>query len=222
MNRKRSRKRVYYRNIEPSPPQALTEVRSGVAEIGQCVRELREAYGLSLRSLADQSGLSVNTVSLIENGKTSPSVSTLQKISFALNVPLVAFFMTECVEQDIVCTRAGQRKTAVFESGTWEDLGEGLSGGVFEPFVVTLDPRATSGDHPVMHDGYEFVYCLQGRIAYIVEDHRYILESGDSLFFEARLPHCWENLSVEKSQNILVLCPGDGRAWPAEQHFSNQ
>lgn len=216
MYRKRSRKRDIY-PVTDLPP---SEARRGIAEIGQCVREIREACGLSLRSLADQSGLSVNTLSLIENSKTSPSVSTLQKISRALNVPLIAFFMPEREVQEIVYTRVGERYTAAFESGAWEDLGEGLSSGVINPFVVTLNPRAASGDHPIVHEGYEFVYCLRGRIAYIVEDHRYVLEPGDSLFFEARLPHGWENLSHDEAQKILVLCPGDGRSWTVEQHFS--
>lgn len=60
--------------------------------LGNRLRELRRQQGLSLRALAEKSGLSANTLSLIENGKTSPSVATLQQIALALNIPITAFF----------------------------------------------------------------------------------------------------------------------------------
>ena len=190
------------------------------AGLGQRVRDLREAGGLSLRALADQSGLSVNTISLVENGKSSPSVSTLQKIASALNIPLVAFFLADRAEKKVTCTHQSHRKKLPVENGVLEDLGEGLSEGCVEPFVITLDPNATSGIDPIMHTGYEFVYCLKGRIAYIVETTRYLLEPGNSLFFEAHLPHCWQNLNTGVSQKLLILCPADARDRPLERHFT--
>jgi transcriptional regulator with XRE-family HTH domain len=127
---------------------------------------LRDESGLSLRALADQSGVSVNTLSLIENGKSSPSVSTLQKISAALHVPIIAFFLPNQVDQKVIYTRTGRRKQAAFEHGLLEDLGR-LSD---EPGTLsTLEPQANSGPDAILHTGYEFVFCLAGRIAYIIE-----------------------------------------------------
>ena len=59
--------------------------------VGRKLRELRNRKGLSLRALADRSGLNVNTLSLVENGKSSPSVSTLQQLALALEVPIATF-----------------------------------------------------------------------------------------------------------------------------------
>jgi len=220
MNRKRSQNRPGSRRFDFPIPDAGQPGCGDEAGLGPRLRDLREAGGLSLRALADQSGLSVNTIALVENGKTSPSVSTLQKIASALNVPLVAFFMADPARKKVTCTYARQRKKFAFESGALEDLGEGLSGGCFEPFVITLDPHTNSGIDPILHTGYEFVYCLKGRIAYIVETTRYILEPGDSLFFEAHLPHCWQNLHDGSSEQLLVLCPADERDRPLERHFT--
>jgi transcriptional regulator with XRE-family HTH domain len=189
-------------------------------DVGQCVRKLREQHGLSLRALADQSSLSVNTLSLIENGKSSPSVSTLLKISEALHVPIVAFFLPTQPGNKVIYTRTGGRKQVAFEHGILEDLGAGLSDGALEPFIVTLEPHVYSGPDPIIHTGYEFVFCLSGRIAYTVDNRHYILDPGDSLFFESHLPHCWQNLVSEPSRKILILCPAYENDHPLERHIN--
>ncbi len=189
--------------------------------VGRCLRKLREERDLSIRALAEKSGLNVNTLSLIENGKTSPSVSTLQQIAVALNAPITAFFQTGAPKNSIAHIKANNRPRAAFAHGTLEDLGAGMSERTIEPFVVTLGPGAGSGAYPVVHTGHEFVFCLKGRIAYTVEDHTYLLEPGDSLLFESRLPHRWQNVDSQPSQALLVLCPSDERDRPAEQHFED-
>ncbi len=70
-------------------------------DIGKSLRKLREGRNLSLRSLSEISGLAVNTLSLIENGKTSPSVNTLSKIAKALEIPITAFFDSDTEKSDI-------------------------------------------------------------------------------------------------------------------------
>ena len=62
-----------------------------------------------------------------------------------------------------------------------------------------LQPNADSGVHPIVHTGHEFVFCLQGRIAYTIEEHTHLLEAGDSLLFEARLPQRWQNVDPMSS-----------------------
>lgn len=187
--------------------------------VGSCLRSLREERGLSLRELADESGVSVNTISLIENCRSTPSVTTLQKISTALRVPIISLFGTKQDEPSVIHTRACEREQENFLHGYMEDLGQALSVSTFRPFLVTLEPESSSGIDPLVHTGYEFVYCLRGRISYQIENKRYLLEPGDSIFFEAHLPHCWQNLSVEPSQKILVLCPLDARERSTERHF---
>ena len=198
-------------------PASVQEV-----DVGRRLRELREERGLSIRALAEKSGLNVNTLSLIENGKTSPSVSTLQQVAIALQSPITAFFETGAPRNSVAHVRAGRRPRAAFAHGTLEDLGMGVSEHAVEPFVVTLEPNAGSGAHPIVHTGHEFVFCLQGRIVYTIEDHTYALEPGDSLLFESRLPHRWQNMDATPSQAILVLCPSDERDRPTEQHFEGQ
>jgi transcriptional regulator with XRE-family HTH domain len=199
------------------PAEAAANAQTNV---GQRLHELRTGRGLSLRALAEQSALNVNTLSLIENDKTSPSVSTLQQIAAALEVPIVAFFETDQPRHSVAHLVAGRRLRAAFAQGTVEDLGAGLTQRGVEPFVVTLDPNADSGPQPIVHTGFEFVFCLQGQLAYQIDGHLYPLEPGDSLLFEAHLPHHWRNPTDQPAQAILVLYTTDVRDQPTERHFS--
>ena len=188
--------------------------------VGRNLRDLRTKQGLSLRALAELSGLNVNTLSLVENGKSSPSVSTLQQLALALEVPITAFFESEQVEKRVVFTRATQRPLAAFGSMQMQNLGKDLAGKVVQPFVVILQPGMGSGDRMIVHTGHEFVYCLEGSIRYQVNQEDYYLEKGDSIVFEAHLPHCWENKGEEEAHILLTLYPTDEREEPGGRHFS--
>jgi transcriptional regulator with XRE-family HTH domain len=209
------------RQRAPAHAPPFASLASGLeVNVGHGLRKLRSERNLSIRALAEKSGLAVNTLSLIENGRTSPSCSTLQQIATALGVPITAFFETELPQNTVVHVRACQRSHAAFTHGTLEDLGVGLRNRVVEPFIVTLEPNAGSGATSIVHTGHEFVYCLQGRIIYTVEEHPYLLEPGDSLLFESHLPHRWQNVDAGPSQALLVLCPSDARDHPTERHFA--
>jgi len=106
--------------------RASGKLRAGAVpevNVGHRLRELRNERELSIRALAERSGLNVNTFSLIENGKTSPSVSTLQQIAAALEVPMTAFFETEVPKNSVAHIVARNRPRLAFAHGTLEDLG---------------------------------------------------------------------------------------------------
>lgn len=191
-------------------------------DVGQNLRQLRSERELSLRALAEVSELNINTLSLIEHGKISPSVSTLQKLALALSVPVAAFFEIGAEKKNIIYQKTDHRPRAIFAHGTLEDLGTELAGRWAEPFIVTLEPGADSGEAPILHTGLELVYCLEGSIVYIIELQQYILDPGDSLLFEARLPHRWQNAGTALARFLLVLCPADERDHPTALHFVSE
>jgi transcriptional regulator with XRE-family HTH domain len=212
---------LHWQYQEPPDKSAIngTDAVSDI-DVGGNLRRLREEQELSIRALAEKSGLAVNTLSLIENGKSSPSVSTLQQLALALNVPIIAFFEGEAPENVISYIKADRRPRAIFDHGRLEDLGAGTVIQAVEPFVVTLEPNGGSGLQEILHTGYEFVFCLEGRVAYTIAGHTYLLETGDSLLFEAHLPHRWQNLNTTDSRVLLVLVPTDERDYPTKQHFT--
>lgn len=174
-------------------------------DVGVRLRQLREQRGLSIRALARQSGLSANALSLIERGRSSPSVSTLYKVATAMGIPITTFFQTEPELHDVVHIRAGERTRVPFTRGLVEGLGgEGFSGRV-EPFALTLENGANSGPQPIVHTGHEFVLCLRGQLEYQVEDEIFLLEAGDTLLFTAHRQHRWRNPGPLVTSAIFVL-----------------
>ena len=208
-------------NVIPQPPASHRSVSpDSEINVGQRLRERRVEMGFSIRALAVKSGLNANTLSLIENGRTSPSVSTLQQLARALQVPISAFFETNVPQKSIVYQKAGQRPRAAFAHGSLEDLGAGLIWHGGQPLLITLEPGADSGLTPIVHTGHEFVYCLEGHLRYTIEDLDFSLMPGDSLLFEAHLPHRWGNAGEIPSHSLLVLCPTDENDRPTERHFT--
>ena len=187
--------------------------------VGDNIRVLRLKRHLSLREVAAQSTLSINTLSLIENGKSSPSVSTLQLLARALEVPITAFFESEPAQKRVVYTHHERRPQADIAATRMENLGKDLAGNAVQPFEVTLEPGSGSGPPMIVHSGHEFAYCLSGTITYCIDEIDYPLGPGDSLVFEAHLPHRWENTGEGEAKMVLVLIPADRRDETGGTHF---
>ena len=173
--------------------------------VGGRLRELREARNISMRGLATKSGLSANALSMIERGKTSPSVSTLYKLSEAMGVDITAFFGEPVERQQIVFMKADERPRVSFQRGVWEDLGGAHFTGRMEPFILTLENGGGSGPNVMLHTGHEFVFCMRGTLEYRVESTVYLLEPGDSLIFAANLRHRWRNPGNTVVNALIVL-----------------
>jgi uncharacterized cupin superfamily protein len=167
------------------------------------------------------SGLNFNTLSLIENEKTSPNVSTLQQLADALNVPITTFFESIKERKQIVFQKAGERQKTIFSQGQIEDLGGGMALGEATPLLLILNPHEVSDLDSISHSGQEFVYCLEGDLIFTVGDEQHHLEKGDSLIFDAHIPHRWENQSDESARAILVICPSDVNDRSVVQHLPN-
>jgi transcriptional regulator with XRE-family HTH domain len=212
---KRARRHKHGRNNLTNPNRECDRA----ANVGNALHRLRSKHNLTIRQLAQKSGLAVNTLSLIENAKTSPSVATLQQLANALGVPITTFFESGVPRNRVAHVKVADRSPLPFAHGTMQDLGAGLTERTIEPFIVTLKPNANSGSQPIVHTGYEFVFCLEGRIIYTIEEINYLLEPGDSLLFEAPLPHRWQNVETVPARAILVLCSAESRDQPTQRHF---
>lgn len=189
--------------------------------VGERLRSLRAERVISMRTLAKMSGLSANALSMIERGMTSPSVSTLNKLANALEVPICAFFREEPERQKVVFCKADARTRVPFMRGVWEGLGGEKFTGRVDAFMLTLDSGGGSGPHGMLHAGHEFVFCLRGSIEYEVEGERYVLEAGDSLLFAARMTHRWRNNSNKVANAIILISGFDDGDRPANYHIAS-
>ncbi|MEW5872201.1 MAG: helix-turn-helix domain-containing protein [Chloroflexota bacterium] len=190
----------------------------GETPFGSRLRALRQEQGLSIRSLAAKCSISANTLSLIENNHTSPSLNTLQLLARGLGIPLATFFEEEKPVYELVYQQKGLRPLVQFANGTLENLGEGLPPLGAEPILVTLN--AYLGDtENISHVGREFIFCLEGEVTCMVADQEYHLSPGDSLLFDARAAHRWLNTSPTEAKLLVLFCPMEARDQPAERHL---
>lgn len=174
-------------------------------DIGQRLRELREARNISMRALATKSGLSANALSMIERGKASPSVSTLYKLADALGISITAFFGSHTEKKQVVLIKSDERARVSFTRGVFEGLGGEQFVGRVEPFLLTLESNANSGPRNITHTGHEFVFCLRGELEYQVERQIYQLSAGDSLLFAAHLKHRWKNIGGTVVTALIII-----------------
>lgn len=176
--------------------------------IGRRVRVLRQRLQLTATDLAAQAALSPGMLSKIENGGTSPSLSTLQALARALNVPMTSFFADFEERRDCSYVRAGQgvliERRGTKSGHRYELLGHSLSGDiVVEPYLITLSQDA----EPYVlfqHDGVEFIYMLTGKVVYRHADKLYPMSPGDALFFDLGAPHGPEEL-LERPMTYLSI-----------------
>jgi transcriptional regulator with XRE-family HTH domain len=189
--------------------------------LGVRIREIRTQKGLTLKKLSDQSKLNINTLSMIEKGKTSPSIGTLQRLARALDVPVISFFDSSDLSSKIVFTAHNNRPETTCCHALIQNLGKDLKDNAIEPFIITMPKDAGSGGRTLVHTGFEFAYCLSGEILYLIEEIEYPMRAGDSIVFPAQLPHRWENTYEGESQMIIVFTPVSQNPEQSKTHFQN-
>ncbi len=178
-------------------PHALSGARDNILEvaIGREVRTFRNKLGITVSDLAAASNLSLGMLSKIENGITSPSLTTLQSLSRALGVPVTAFFRRYEERRGAVFVKGGEG-LSIERRGTRNGhqyhllghTGDRTSRVVVEPYLITLTEQ--SDVFPLFqHSGLEFLYMLEGEVVYRHADKLYPMRPGDSLFFDADAPH---------------------------------
>ncbi|MBR0554087.1 helix-turn-helix transcriptional regulator [Ciceribacter sp. L1K23] len=195
-------------------PHAIRDPKENNLElaIGHEVRFFRKKLGITGADLANATGISLGMLSKIENGNTSPSLTTLQSLAKALGVPLSAFFRRFEEVRNAVYVRSGEglelerRGTrAGHQYNLLGHLDGGPSGLQMEPYLITL--TAKSDVFPTFqHEGMEFLYMLEGEVKYRHADRLYTMRPGDSLMFDADAPHGPEVLVKLPIRFLSVIC----------------
>ena len=200
---------------DPHRLRDITE-RNLEAAIGREVRAFRRQQGLTVADLAQITGLSIGMLSKIENGITSPSLTTLQVLSHAFSVPVTAFFKSYEERREVQHVKAGdhveieRRGTrAGHQYNLLGHIGSNSSGVVVEPYLITLTTE--SDTFPTFqHEGLEMLYMLEGEVTYRHGDQLFHLCPGDSLFFDADARHGPEVLNVLPARYLSVICYPQG------------
>ena len=185
--------KVEINSVSKQNPHSLSEYRENVLEvaIGRQIRIYRKQMEITVSDLSKMTGLSTGMLSKIENGNTSPSLSTLQTLSNALSIPMTAFFKQFEQKRECIHTKAnegveveGEGTRAGHQYNLLGHLGSNDSGVIVEPYLIELTSE-TDTFKTFQHGGLETIYMLAGEITYRHGDGVYKLQPGDTLFFDA-------------------------------------
>jgi len=167
--------------------------------------------GLSLRDLAERSGVSAPMLSQVERGETSPTLSVAAKIAAGLDLSLSQLLRLDEGEH-VVVSRAGERRRSERGGHRFEELTPPLPGQRADVSLHTLKRGTATGgpEDPPMHEpgSRETAVVLTGTLALVVDGSRHELRSGDSVTFDADLPHHFENEGDEQTRFIAVIAAG--------------
>jgi transcriptional regulator with XRE-family HTH domain len=181
--------------------------------IGPRVRALRDAMGLSLRDLAERTGVSPPMLSQVERGETSPTLAIASRIAAGLELSLSQLLRLD--EGDgVTVVRADRRLSGgnVGRGHRYDVLTPAIPGQRAEVSLHTLAVGAVTGgpDDPPMHEpgARETAFVMRGEVTLICAGEAYELAEGDAVTFDADLPHHFENNGGDEAQMLAVVAAG--------------
>ena len=180
-----------------------------IARIGAQIRTYRLSTNLSIQELADAAGVSKGLISRLENGRMICSLPVLMSIISVFNISLADFFAGVDMrkKESVIIIKENDYKLIEKEynqSGfTYQSIINKLIGNL--PIeIVLLSIQSGAKRRPVQTDAYEYKYILEGQINYHFDDKIVVLEKGDSLFFDGRIPHYPYNAGTEDVKMLVI------------------
>ncbi len=183
------------------------EVKNNILnKLGEKIKSIRKGKGIKIKQLSARSSLTESSISMIENAKISPSITTINKIAMALSVHPIEFFEIE-KHKRWTLTRKGEREKLQFGSpdNALEYLIKDGRRSKNEIFVSHLGPNQKSFDEYITHDGHRFGFVLSGSVEVELGNEKVQLREGDTIFFEAVIPHLWKSAENRESQTLWVV-----------------
>lgn len=182
----------------------MSNIEEPLSDLGQRLRSVRQKAGLSQRALAKKINVPNSTISLIEAGKTNPSVGALHRILKGIPISLSEFFAFE-PEAEKTIFYAKEELTEIGKGGvSLKQVGANLFGREMMFLYETYDLSAETGRVMYGHEGEEGGFVISGRIEITVGDQRKVLGPGDAYYFDSRTPHRFRQIGPEKC--VIVSC----------------
>ena len=164
------------------------------ADVGRTLSRLRQERALTVTQLAAEAKLSAGMISRIENGYVSPSLTTLHALADALSVSVMALFSSSDNAADVHYVKAGQglpsRRLTPGHAHDYLLLGKHSSpSGNFQSSRIRIEQDNSDALPRYQHEGFVFIYMIKGEACYSCGGETFDMAAGDSLSFDAKLPH---------------------------------
>jgi transcriptional regulator with XRE-family HTH domain len=195
----------------PRPTPATRPPAAVEVNIARRLAALRQESNLTLREVAERTGLSDAYLNRVERQKTPINIANLEKVAAAFAVPLASFFETDEARRPLVVTRAGTGRRVRFRGrGGFrvELLADPKKGKLMEPLLVDL--ASARGEVPLQsHPGQEFNFVVAGRCRFHFGKEVFELAAGDAVYFDATVPHVCRALGPGESRILAVVASAD-------------
>ena len=179
-------------------------------QISNKIKEVRQEKGITLQELANKAQVSKGLISQIENNRTVPSLWVLMSIVRSLKLDLNEFFSSiqPTKKADKVSVQKAKDYQA-FEKETAKGfmykriMTRNIHAGPLDIVLLELK-KGAKRSKLVRTEAYEYKYIIKGSIEYLIDGKKYLLNQGDSLFFDGRLPHRPSNIGNSDSLALVV------------------
>lgn len=186
----------------------------GSAEVGMRIKEARESRGFSPFDVYLRTGIVVDLLSQFEEGRVMPPLGTVVKLAKALDLKMGDFLSGKESLPYTIVRREDRKPTSRYDPKRekqygyeYESLAPLKKDRHMEPFLVTLKPSETEEERST-HDGQEFIFVLQGSMEVRLGEEAHILEPGDSIYYDATVPHLVKCHSRDTTKILAVLYTG--------------
>ena len=181
--------------------------------VGERIKSLRESKSMSIEELAQKAELSVEQIKRIEEDIDLPSLSPLIKISHALEVRLGTFFDDQSVVGPVICHQNQYEDTVMFSNNSissrknmeYHSLSRSKTDRHMEPFIIDVNPIEKEDFVLSTHEGEEFIYILNGTMELVYGKNKYLLNPGDSVYYDSIIPHHIHGYQGQKAKILAVI-----------------
>lgn len=181
--------------------------------IGQKVKSIRESKGMTMDQLAGASGLTLEQLTVIEANQNLPSLAPLIKIARALGVRLGTFLDDSQDLGPVVCRKGDQPRGVSFSSEAagshnnlnFFSLAQSKVGRSMEPFLIDIESASSTGYQLSSHEGEEFLYVLEGSIEVTYGISKYVLQAGESIYYDSIVEHNVHAANDSKAKILAVV-----------------
>lgn len=180
-------------------------------DVGERLQAIRKLKGLSQRELAKRAGVTNSTISMIEKNSVSPSISSLRKVLSGIPMSMVEFFSEELEPQNStqIVYKANELIDISDGAVTMKLVGKAHSGRTISFLTETYPPGADTGEDMLAHDGEETGILIEGQLELTVGLETFVLEVGDSYYFESTRPHRFRNPFEAPARLISAATPAN-------------
>lgn len=178
--------------------------------IGGKIKSIRESKKISLEELAENTGLSVEQLKVLEDSDVLPSLSPLYKVAKALGVRLGTFLDDDAALGPVVCHKGESSESISFSNGsvdarkhmTYFSLAKSKAGRSMDPFIIDIAAESSKNYEVSSHEGEEFIYVLSGKVEVEYGKEKYGLAEGDSIFYDSIVDH---HVHAAETQDAKIL-----------------